>query len=158
MLGLASPTRASPRLQKSSGSAAYTFNIYVTAGVKHPSIAEGPVYTLHEVSSKANLHAIKKMIREQIPDVCLKAGIFWLPKKGKQCHTLCTDIDLNTAKEEYTQDGTVKNLRLAVAVISGKKQSHFKCYVFFLSYPYFVRLVKYMYVLIFKELFLIFGV
>ena len=143
MLGLASPTRASSRLQKSSGSAAYTFNIYVTAGVKHPSTAEGPVYTLHEVSSKANLHAIKKMIREQT---------------GKQCHTLCTDIDLNTAKEEYSQDGTVKNLRLAVAVISGKKQSHFKCYVFFLSYPYFVRLMKYMYVLIFKELFLIFGV
>lgn len=132
MLGLASPTRASPRFQKSSESAAYTFNIYVTAGVKHPSIAEGPVCTLHEVSSKANLHAIKKMIREQIPDVCLKAGIFWLPKKGKQCHTLYTDIDLNTAKEEYSEDGTVTNLRLAVAVISGKKQSHFKCYVFFI--------------------------
>lgn len=53
LLGLASPTRASPRLQKSSENAAYAFNIYVTAGVKHPSIAEGPVYTLHEVSSKA---------------------------------------------------------------------------------------------------------
>lgn len=118
--GFATPTRSSPRFQKSGENASYTFNIYVTAGVKHPSTAEGPVYTLHEVSSEANLHSIKKMIRQQIPDVCLKAGIFWLPKRGKQCHTLCTDIDLNTAKEEYNEGGIVKNLRLAVAVVSGK--------------------------------------
>ena len=51
------------------------------------------------------------MIREQIPDVCLKAGIFWLPKKGKRCHTLCADIDLNTAEEEYSQDGTCEEFK-----------------------------------------------
>ena len=62
-----------------------------------------------------------------MPHVCLKAGIFWLPKKGKQCETWCTDIDLKTAKQEYSQDATLKNLELAVAVISGKKQRHFKC-------------------------------
>ena len=116
-IGFASPARSSPRLQKTDD---YTFNIYVTAGVTPPSTAQGPVYTIHDVSSQANLHAIKKLIREQIPDVCLKAGFFWLPKKGKQCHALCTDVDLNTAKDEYNQGGTVKNLRLAVATISSK--------------------------------------
>ncbi|KAJ7369986.1 hypothetical protein OS493_034931 [Desmophyllum pertusum] len=114
----ATPTRASPRLQNRGENNPYTFNIYVTAGVKHPSIAEGPVYTLHEVSSEPNLRTVKKMIREQIPDVCIKAGIFWLPKKGKQCHTLCTEVDFQTAKEEYNNAGIVKNVRLAVAVLS----------------------------------------
>ena len=51
--GLTTPTRASPHLQTSSVSTTYSFNIFVTAGVRHPSIKEGPVYTLHEVSSKA---------------------------------------------------------------------------------------------------------
>ena len=52
----------------------------------------------------------------------IKAGLFWLPKKGKQCHALCTDIDLNTAKDEYNQGGgTVKNLRLVVATISSER-------------------------------------
>ena len=111
-IGFASPARSSPRLQKTDD---YTFNIYVTAGVKPPSTAQGPVYTIHDVSSQANLHVIKKLIREQIP-----GGFFWLPKKGKQCHALCTDVDLNTAKDEYNQGGTVKNLRLAVATISSK--------------------------------------
>lgn len=118
--GFATPTRSSPRLQNTDD---YTFNIYVTAGVKPASTAEGPVYTIHDVSSQANLNAIKKLIRQQIPDVCIKAGLFWLPKKGKQCHTLCTDVDLNTAKDEYSQGGTVKNLRLAVATISSKPLS-----------------------------------
>lgn len=95
------PPPITPRLQKSAENTSYKFNIYVTAGVKYPSTAEGPVHTLHAVTSEARLHHIKKMIRGQIPDVYLEAGIFWLPKKGKRCHTLCTDIDLDTAKEEF---------------------------------------------------------
>ena len=77
--GFGTPTGSLPHLQKSAENAAYKFNIDVTAGVKYPSPAEGPVHTLPAVSSEARLHHIRKMIREQIPDVCLKAGIFWLP-------------------------------------------------------------------------------
>ena len=79
-IGFASPVRSSPRLQKTDD---YTFNIYVTAGVKPPSTAQGPVYTIHDVSSQANLHAIRKLIREQIPDVCLKAGFFLASQERK---------------------------------------------------------------------------
>jgi hypothetical protein len=62
--------------------------MYVTVGVKQSSsVAEGPVHVIHNVPQQESLKYVKRRLRDEITDVCLKAGLYWLPKRGKQCHT-----------------------------------------------------------------------
>jgi hypothetical protein len=142
LTGHATPLRSSPRLHAASSSQSpnvqddacssisdsvtekiYTYNIYVTVGVKQSSsVAEGPVHVIHNVPQQEGLKYVKRRLREEIKDVCLKAGLYWLPKRGKQCHTLNTETDFQTAKEVYTNSHSknVENMRLAVVTLAGK--------------------------------------
>ena len=92
LAGHATPQRSSPRLHAASHSpnsqdetcssiSVTTYNIYVTVGVKQSSsVAEGPVHVIHNVPHRENLKYVKCHLREEITDVCLKAGLYWLPK------------------------------------------------------------------------------
>jgi uncharacterized protein YecT (DUF1311 family) len=96
--------------------------MYVTVGVKQSSsVAEGPVHVIHNVPQQESLKYVKRRLRDEITDVCLKAGLYWLPKRGKQCHTLNSETDSQTAKEVYknTCSGNVENMRLAVVTLAG---------------------------------------
>ena len=95
----------------------------MTLGVKQSSsVANGPVHVIHNVPQQESLRYVKCRLREEITDVCLKAGLYWLPKRGKQCHTLNTEADFQTAKEVYinSRSGNVENMRLAVVTLAGK--------------------------------------
>jgi hypothetical protein len=136
--GHATPQRSSPRLHAASKNPkaqdndcssnisvtkdTCAYNIFVRAGVKQcSSVAEGPVHVIHNVPHEEGLKYVKRRLREEIADACLKAGLYWLPKRGKQCHTLNTDSDFQTAKDVYinTRSGKVGNMRLAVVTLAG---------------------------------------
>ncbi|XP_028394592.1 uncharacterized protein LOC114518802 [Dendronephthya gigantea] len=134
--GHATPLRSSPRFHAAAPSKSpnscssnipvakeinCTYNIYVTAGVKKcSSVAEGPVNVIHNVPQHEGLKYVKRRLREEISDVCIKAGLYWLPKRGKQCHTLNSESDFQTAKDVYinSHSGNVENMRLAVVTLA----------------------------------------
>lgn len=141
LLGHATPLRSSPRLHTSGkftkgqddvcnssisvtteSTDTCTYKIFVTASVKQSSsAAEGPVCVVHDVPQQESLKYIKRRLRQEIEDVCLKAGLYWLPKRGMQCHTLNTESDPQIAKDVYrnSRSGNVENMRLAVVTLAG---------------------------------------
>ena len=65
---------------------------------------------------------MKHCLREEISDVCMKAGLYRLPKQGKQCLTLNSGSDFQTAKNVYvnSHSGNVEHMQLPVVTLVGK--------------------------------------
>ena len=67
--------------------------------------------TIHDVPNTISLKDLQKKIRDKVPNCSIRAGPFWLPKRGKQGRALETERDSSKAKDEYTNaNGEVKDL------------------------------------------------
>ena len=116
--------RKSPRQQGLQPQ--YFYDVLVTCGINEKTNkANGKVLTVHHVPSSANLDHIKRLLRDKVPDVVIKAGVFWMKKTGKDINILETDEDLAKAMKEHTLKGSgeVKDLKLAVHVLGGKRRA-----------------------------------
>ena len=77
----------------------------------------GKIVTIHDVPNTISLKDLQKKIRDKAPNCSIRAGLFWLPKRGKQGRALETERDFSKAKDEYTNaNGEVKDLHLAVCM------------------------------------------
>ena len=104
----------SPRL--AGEDAYYLHDILLTCGMKNNS-ACGKIVTIHDVPNTISLKDLQKKIQDKVPNCSIRAGLFWLPKRGKQGRALENERDFSKAKDEYTNaNGEVKDLHLAVCM------------------------------------------
>ena len=53
----------------------------------------GKIVTIHDVPNTISLKDLQKKIRDKVPNCSIRAGLFWLPKRGKQGRALETEGD-----------------------------------------------------------------